>query len=87
MFGYKGTDGIKTGYTRASGFLAASAHRGNKQLLAVVLGGRTGSQRDAATRALLDKHFAKASETKPTEEQRGIVRRSAAFAAAGDQEA
>ncbi len=71
LFGYKGTDGIKTGYTRASGFnLAASAHRGNKHLLAVVLGGRTGSQRDAATRALLDKHFAKASETKPTEEQR-----------------
>ena len=67
LFGYKGTDGIKTGYTRASGFnLAASAHRGNKHLLAVVLGGRTGSQRDAATRALLDKHFAKASETKPT---------------------
>jgi D-alanyl-D-alanine carboxypeptidase len=71
LFGYKGTDGIKTGYTRASGFnLAASAHRGNKHLLAVVLGGKTGSQRDAATRALLDKHFDKASETKPTEQQR-----------------
>jgi D-alanyl-D-alanine carboxypeptidase len=71
LFGYKGTDGIKTGYTRASGFnLAASAQRGKKHLLAVVLGGKTGSQRDAATRALLDKHFAKASETKPTEEQR-----------------
>ncbi len=71
LFGYKGTDGIKTGYTRASGFnLAASAQRGNKHLLAVVLGGKTGSQRDAATRALLDKHFPKASETKPTEQQR-----------------
>jgi D-alanyl-D-alanine carboxypeptidase len=71
LFGYKGTDGIKTGYTRASGFnLAASAQRGNKHLLAVVLGGKTGSQRDTATRALLDKHFSKASETKPTEEQR-----------------
>ncbi len=71
LFGYKGTDGIKTGYTRASGFnLAASAQRGKKHLLAVVLGGKTGSQRDTATRALLDKHFPKASETKPTEEQR-----------------
>ena len=71
LFGYKGTDGIKTGYTRASGFnLAASAQRGNKHLLAVVLGGKTGSQRDTATRALLDKHFPKASESKPTEEQR-----------------
>ena len=70
LFGYKGTDGIKTGYTRASGFnLAASVHRGNKHLLAVVLGGRTGSQRDAATRALLDKHLPSASETKPTKAQ------------------
>ena len=71
LFGFKGTDGIKTGYTRASGFnLTASVHRGNKHLLAVVLGGRTGSQRDVATRALLDKHFAAASETKPTPAQR-----------------
>jgi len=71
LFGYKGTDGIKTGYTRASGFnLAASVHCGNKHLLAVVLGGKTGSQRDAATRALLDKHLPKASESKPTKAQR-----------------
>jgi D-alanyl-D-alanine carboxypeptidase len=71
LFGYKGTDGIKTGYTRASGFnLAASAQRGKKHLLAVVLGGKTGSSRDAAARALLDKYFPKASESKPTEEQR-----------------
>jgi len=70
LFGYKGTDGIKTGYTRASGFnLAASVHRGDKHLLAVVLGGKTGSQRDAATRALLDKHMPSASETKPTKAQ------------------
>ena len=70
LFGYKGTDGIKTGYTRASGFnLTASVHRGNKHLVAVVLGGKTGSQRDTAMRALLDKHFAEASDTKPTKEQ------------------
>ncbi len=70
LFGYKGTDGIKTGYTRASGFnLTASVHRGNKHLVAVVLGGKTGSQRDAAMRALLDQHFAEASSTKPTADQ------------------
>jgi D-alanyl-D-alanine carboxypeptidase len=70
LFGYKGTDGIKTGYTRASGFnLTASVHRGNKHLVAVVLGGRTSSQRDAAMRALLDKNFVAASETKPTPAQ------------------
>jgi D-alanyl-D-alanine carboxypeptidase len=70
LFGYKGTDGIKTGYTRASGFnLTASVHRGNKHLVAVVLGGKTGSQRDAAMRSLLDKHFAAASDIKPSPEQ------------------
>jgi D-alanyl-D-alanine carboxypeptidase len=70
LFGYKGTDGIKTGYTRASGFnLTASVHRGNKHLVAVVLGGKTGSGRDAAMRALLDKNFAVASDTKPSEAQ------------------
>ena len=66
LFGYKGTDGIKTGYTRASGFnLTASVRRDNKHLVGVVLGGRTGSQRDAAMRSLLDQHFAKAAVVKP----------------------
>jgi D-alanyl-D-alanine carboxypeptidase len=66
LYGYKGTDGIKTGYTRASGFnLTASVKRDNKHLVAVVLGGKTGSQRDAAMRALLDKNLPKASTGKP----------------------
>ncbi|MGV1014709.1 MAG: serine hydrolase, partial [Methyloceanibacter sp.] len=66
LFGYKGTDGIKTGYTRASGYnLTASARRDKKHLIAVVLGGRTGAERDAVTRALLDKHFPDASTGKP----------------------
>jgi len=70
LFGYKGTDGIKTGYTRASGFnLTASVHRDDKHLVAVVLGGKTGSGRDAAMRALLDKHFAAASDVKPSPAQ------------------
>jgi len=67
LFGYKGTDGIKTGYTRASGFnLTASVTRGDKHLVGVVLGGRTGAQRDAAMRALLDKYWSKASSGKST---------------------
>ena len=70
LFNYKGTDGIKTGYTRASGYnLAASVQRGDKHLIAVVIGGKTGSQRDTAMRALLDKNFAAASSTKPTAAQ------------------
>ena len=65
LFGYQGTDGIKTGYTRASGFnLAASVKRDEKHLVAVVLGGKTGARRDAAMRALLDKHFPNASAKK-----------------------
>ncbi len=85
LFSYKGTDGIKTGYTRASGFnLTASVHRGNKHLVAVVLGGKTGSQRDAAMRALLDKNFAQASDTRPTAQQlvAALVPPSAAVAEA-----
>jgi len=66
LFGYKGTDGIKTGYTRAAGFnLTASVKRDDKHLVAVVLGGRTGSQRDAAMRALLDTSFPKAIAGRP----------------------
>jgi D-alanyl-D-alanine carboxypeptidase len=66
LFGYKGTDGIKTGFTRAAGFnLTASVRRGDKHLVAVVLGGRTSSQRDAAMRRLLDQSFPKAIAAKP----------------------
>jgi D-alanyl-D-alanine carboxypeptidase len=61
LFGYKGTDGIKTGYTRLAGFnLTASVHRDEKRLVAVVLGGRTGGARDATMRSLLDQNFPKA---------------------------
>jgi D-alanyl-D-alanine carboxypeptidase len=67
LFGYKGTDGIKTGFTRAAGFnLTASVRRDHKHLVAVVLGGRTGAQRDAAMRRLLDQSLPKAVATKPS---------------------
>src|SRR4051794_30490142 len=50
----EGVDGIKTGYTRASGFnLVTSMRRGNRHLIGVVLGGRSGGSRDAAMRNLL----------------------------------
>jgi len=53
-------DGIKTGFLNASGFnLAASARRGNKRLIAVVLGGRTGKERDDRANMLLKKGFSK----------------------------
>ncbi len=58
---YHGTDGIKTGYTRASGFnLVTSIRRKNKHLLAVVMGGKTAKKRDAHMRRLLSRAFPKA---------------------------
>jgi D-alanyl-D-alanine carboxypeptidase len=58
----EGVDGIKTGYTRASGFnLVTSMHRGNRHLVGVVLGGRSGGSRDAIMRNLLAENLDKAS--------------------------
>jgi D-alanyl-D-alanine carboxypeptidase len=55
---YAGTDGIKTGYIRASGFnLAASVERGNHRLIAVVFGGKSAKSRDAQMMSLLDRGF------------------------------
>jgi D-alanyl-D-alanine carboxypeptidase len=58
----EGVDGIKTGYTRASGFnLVTSVRRGKRQIIAVVFGGRTGAQRDARMRKLIEAHVDDAS--------------------------
>ncbi len=58
----EGVDGIKTGYTRASGFnLVSSMRRGNRHLVGVVLGGRSGSSRDATMRNLLAENLEKGS--------------------------
>src|SRR5438552_4071497 len=58
----EGVDGIKTGYTRASGFnLVSSMRRGNRHLVGVVLGGRSGSSRDATMRSLLAENLDKAA--------------------------
>jgi D-alanyl-D-alanine carboxypeptidase len=56
----EGVDGIKTGYTRASGFnLVSSMRRGNRHLIGVVLGGRSGGSRDAIMRNLLAENLEK----------------------------
>jgi D-alanyl-D-alanine carboxypeptidase len=50
----EGVDGIKTGYIRASGFnLLTSVHRGNRYLVAVVMGGNSAGSRDARMRELI----------------------------------
>ena len=56
---YPGMDGLKTGYIRASGFnLAASAVRGGRRLIAVVMGGDTPGWRDEHMAELMDQGFA-----------------------------
>ena len=61
----EGVDGIKTGYTRASGFnLITNLRRGNRHLVGVVMGGRSGGSRDAIMRNLLAENLDKASNTR-----------------------
>ncbi|WP_213772682.1 serine hydrolase [Bradyrhizobium sp. dw_78] len=61
----EGVDGIKTGYTRASGFnLVTNLRRGNRHLVGVVLGGHSGGSRDAIMRGLLAENLDKASTTR-----------------------
>ena len=55
---YRGADGIKTGYTNASGFnLVASAEQDGKRIVGVVFGGRSSARRNNHMRKLLDKGF------------------------------
>jgi D-alanyl-D-alanine carboxypeptidase len=57
-----GVDGIKTGYTRASGFnLLTSVHRNGRSLIAVVMGGRSAGGRDRIMETLIADHLAECS--------------------------
>ncbi|MCR6644190.1 MAG: D-alanyl-D-alanine carboxypeptidase [Terricaulis sp.] len=53
-----GVDGIKTGYTRASGFnLATMAERNGRRVIVVVLGGETSASRNAQVAYLVEGAF------------------------------
>jgi D-alanyl-D-alanine carboxypeptidase len=70
---YPGVDGIKTGYTNASGYhLAASAKRNGRRVIAVVLGDRTWADRDRRMVALLDDAFDDLRTVGPTPGQRAL---------------
>jgi len=61
---YAGADGLKTGYTNASGFnLVMSAMRDNRRLIGVVMGGSSASQRDRLMAELMDRGFVTAEAT------------------------
>jgi D-alanyl-D-alanine carboxypeptidase len=58
----KGVDGIKTGYTEASGYnLVTSTRRDERHIVAVVLGGTSNAARDARMRQLIEQHIVLAS--------------------------
>ena len=59
--GYRGADGIKTGFTRAAGYnLVSSAERGGERIIATVFGGRSVTWRTARIKELLDMGFDRA---------------------------
>ncbi|MCC7253764.1 serine hydrolase [Hyphomicrobium sp.] len=65
MSGFPGMDGIKTGYTRASGFnLVSSVRADGKHIVGAVFGGKTAATRNAHMRSLLYTALQKASTSK-----------------------
>lgn len=57
-----GVDGIKTGFTNASGFnLLTSVHRDGRYVVGIVLGGRSAFERDAHMRSLIEANIQLAS--------------------------
>lgn len=69
MRGFPGMDGVKTGYTRASGFNLVSSVRVNgKHVVGAVFGGKTAAARNAHMRALLYAALEKAAtqRTRPS---------------------
>lgn len=60
---YAGADGLKTGYTNASGFnLVMSAVRDNRRLIGVVMGGDSAYSRDRLMADLMDRGFETAQQ-------------------------
>ena len=69
----EGVDGIKTGYTRDSGFnLMTAAKSDDRQIVAIVLGGKSGASRDRImadlVRSSLPRAYAGARQTSPVTE-------------------
>lgn len=81
MRGFPGMDGIKTGYTRASGFnLVSSVHAEGKHIVGAVFGGKTAATRNALMRSLLYTTLEKASTEKTRNGSPQLVARARAKA-------
>ena len=58
LLGIPGVDGLKTGWTVASGYnIIVTARRGKTRLLVVVMGGRSRAARDMVARSLIEAGF------------------------------
>ena len=72
---YDGTDGIKTGYIRASGFnIVASVERDGRRLIGVVMGARSPRSRDAHMIRLFERAFAKVANADNPRAARAAVK-------------
>ena len=61
----EGVDGIKTGYTRGSGFnLLTSVHRDGRHIVSVILGGRSGGERDRRMAGLVEDNIESGSASR-----------------------
>lgn len=61
-----GVDGIKTGYTRASGFnLMASAKRNGRRIVTIMFGGSTSRSRDEHVAELIEAAYASLAQDQP----------------------
>lgn len=76
----EGVDGIKTGYTRSSGFnLLTSAKRDGHRIVGVVLGGKSGGARDRVMAGLVEDYIdsGSRSRTAPMIAERPVERQAA----------
>jgi D-alanyl-D-alanine carboxypeptidase len=80
---YKGTDGIKTGYVRASGYnIVVSVERNGRRLIAAIFGGKSAGKRVSHAKTLLRRTFAILAENdrldapNPNWQNRKIPRRT-----------
>ena len=70
---FAGVDGIKTGYTRASGFnIVTSVRSGRRRLIGAVFGGESAARRNAEMRVLLTRAMTRAS-TKMTRKPQPLL--------------
>lgn len=71
---YRGAEGMKTGYIRASGYnLVTAAKRNDIRLVGVVLGGQSSKRRDKYMTKMLDKGFYKAEKIRTAKLEKQII--------------